>query len=290
MFPKNRMFIFFFLLFGLNSYGSQLAQHVFILSIDGGKPSVIQKANMPTLSHLANKGAVSWKAKTIFPSITLPSHVSMLTGVGPFIHQVTWNNWDPEKGYISRETIFTVAKRHGLVNGFFSGKEKFRHFDAPGTLDQFFYQSDNAVDIAQKAALYITEKKPNLTFIHFPDADNAGHKSGWGSSQQVRALERINQAINIIYQAIENSGISQSSMMIITADHGGLLLGHGSQFDHDMIIPWIAWGASVKRGHILNDSIRTMDTAATALWALGIDTPPDWEGKPVKDAFVNPQK
>jgi predicted AlkP superfamily pyrophosphatase or phosphodiesterase len=79
-------------------FGSPRAEHVFIISIDGGKPAVIAQSDMPVLKHLAEAGACTWAASTIYPSITLPSHTSMLTGVGPDKHHILWNSWKPSKG------------------------------------------------------------------------------------------------------------------------------------------------------------------------------------------------
>src|ERR1700728_4534584 len=76
------------------------AEHIFIISIDGGKPAVIAQSQMPELQKLVAEGAHTWKATTIFPSITLPAHTSMLTGVGPEKHKIMWNEYKPELGFV----------------------------------------------------------------------------------------------------------------------------------------------------------------------------------------------
>ena len=49
-------------------------------------------------------------------------------------------------------------------------------------------------------------------------------------------------------------------------------------------IPWIAWGKGVTVGEI-DAEIRTTDTAATALWLLGVPVPQGWDGEAVRSAF-----
>ena len=71
--------------------------------------------------------------------------------------------------------------------------------------------------------------------------------------------------------------------MIVTADHGGHGWGHGTTDRRDVTIPWIAWGEGVKGGTRLGAGIRTMDTATTALWLLGLE--PLGVGAPVVTAF-----
>ena len=67
---------------------SQRAQHVFIVSLDGGKPEVMHQSAMPFLNARVAEGAATWQAQTVFPSITLVSHTSMLSGVGPEKHKI----------------------------------------------------------------------------------------------------------------------------------------------------------------------------------------------------------
>jgi arylsulfatase A-like enzyme len=72
--------------------------------------------------------------------------------------------------------------------------------------------------------------------------------------------------------------------VILTADHGGHGKSHGTTDPRDMTIPWIVWGAGVQPGDTLS-GIRTMDTAATVMWLLGVDAPANWVGRPISNAF-----
>jgi predicted AlkP superfamily pyrophosphatase or phosphodiesterase len=265
------------------------AQHVVVISIDGGKPSVIQSAQksskMPTVALLTAQGAITWTARTIFPSTTLPSHTSMLTGVGPETHQVLWNDYEIGKGVIRTPSIFSLAKAAGKTTAFFAAKSKFKHFETPGSFDRFFCEDTNAAQIAKTAAAYIREKKPHLTFVHFPDADGAGHGSGWGSPEQIVALSRVDQALSEVIRAIETAGITANTVVIVSADHGGHDRTHGSNSEADTVIPWMAWGKQVKPGTTIQAPVSTIDTAATSLWLLGVQIPPSMRGKPVVSAF-----
>ena len=176
----------------------------------------------------------------------------------------------------------------------FVGKEKFRHLLQPGTVDEFEFgtaeqkKSSAVVSriVAKGAARFIRENKPNLCFIHFTDPDNTGHKYGWGSPQQIKAFSEVDAALAEIVKAIEAAGISQESVVIITADHGGHGKTHGGKTPADMQIPWVAWGKNVKRGLTITEPVMTCDTAATALWLLGVPVPKAFDGKPVICAFT----
>ena len=203
-------------------HAERRADHVFIISFDGGKPAVIHESEMPVLKKIAADGAVTWTAQTILPPKTLQSHTSMLTGVGPDKHHVDWNNYTPIKGKVKVPSIFALAKQRdpALVTAMFPGKQKFRHLWQPGSLDVFDYNGPQedvplpdteeieklvipAQTVAKNASAYIAAKKPNLCFIHFPDPDSAGHKSGWGSPEQKEAFKVSDQALGQIIKAIE---------------------------------------------------------------------------------------
>ena len=66
---------------------------------------------------------------------------------------------------------------------------------------------------------------------------------------------------------------------------GGHGYNHGSSDPRDVTIPWIAWGKGVRPGVLQPSVIRTMDTASTVLWLLGLTVPYDWDGRAVIDAY-----
>lgn len=261
-------------------------KHVFIVSFDGGKPAVMKESKMPNLFQMMKDGAGTWSAQTIFPSITLVSHTSMLTGLGPAKHLITWNDWRPEKGLITVPTVFSLVHAQKKSTAMFVGKEKFAHLFLPGSLDAFSMPSYDAMTVARAAAQFIEEKKPNLCFIHFADSDGAGHAYGWGTPEQKKAFADEDVALKILVDSVRKAGLESSSVFILSADHGGHGKTHGSDSPEDMIIPWITWGAGVQKGFTISTPITTYDTAATALWLLGVPLPENLDGKPVVSAFA----
>lgn len=261
-------------------------RHVFVVSLDGGKPAVIKESRMPSLTAMVAQGAHTWQAQTTFPSITLTSHTSMLTGVGPEKHKILWNDWLPERGMVTVPTIFALARQAGQTTAMFVGKPKFLHLFVPRTLNEFSLPEYHARSVSEAAARYIVAKKPNLCFIHFADPDEAGHAHGWGSPEQKEAFAASDAALKTVQDALRRAGIEKTSVVIVSADHGGHAKTHGTNSPDDMTIPWIAWGAGVRPGHAITAPITTYDTAATALWLLGVPVPEGLDGKPVTNAFV----
>jgi predicted AlkP superfamily pyrophosphatase or phosphodiesterase len=280
-------------------------EHVFIISIDGGSPAVIDQSKMPVLKKLVKEGACTWNAHTVVP-LTLPAHTSMLTGVGTNQHKITWNSWVPTNGMVNFPTVFAAAKQAGLSTAMFVAKEKFRHLLQTGTVDCFDYnraasvvvlKSDGggpdvkkegnvpANAVATNAAAYIVSHKPNLCFIHFADPDTVGHTFGWGSSEQRKAFADLDAGLSIVLMAIRKAGIARRSVVLISADHGGHGKSHSKGTPEDLAIPWIAWGQGVKKDFQIPVPVNNCDIAATALWLLDVQPLESLDGVPVKSAF-----
>jgi len=269
-------------------------KHVFIISFDQGGGAEIQKAaNMPTFHEMAKEGAYDWQAYTIVPSITLPSHTSMLTGVGIQKHQIDWNDYRPEMGVVKVPTVFSLAHAQGFSTAMYVGKEKFKHLNIPGSVDHFEI-SGNALAVAAAFAKDLPKEKYNLCFLHFADIDSKGHGFGLHSPEWVQALADTDAALKIIKDAIVKAGLEKNSVVILTADHGGHNYTasdgktkgtHGSSKPEDVEIPWIVWGHGVKKNFAISNAVVTYDTSATALWLLGIKIPESFWGRPVTSAF-----
>ncbi|MFM7322191.1 MAG: alkaline phosphatase family protein [Armatimonadota bacterium] len=270
-----------------NAPAERPVRHVVIVSFDGGKPEVMRSCRMPHLDRLRAEGAGTWQARTVYPSITLVSHTAMLTGVGPVKHGITWNEYQPEKGLLKVPTIFEIAKKSNKkwVTGIFAGKEKFATFLKSGVLDAFSCPDFHADIVSRGAADFIRRRKPTLTMVHFADTDGAGHDVGWGSDAQRRAFEDCDRALGRVVDAVHRAGIAEHTVVIVSADHGGHKKTHGSLLADDMTIPWWTWGATVRRGTELRGPVATYDTAATALWLLGVPVPSHFDGQPVREAY-----
>lgn len=283
------------------------ARHVFIVSFDQGAPAGIDKADMPVFKSMADEGAHTWEAYTIVPSVTLPAHTSMLTGVGIQKHQLAWNDLNPDKGLVSVPTIFSIAKKSGLATAMVVAKNKFRTLDLPGSLDAFILPADpSSASVAAAFAGMVGNLKPNLCFIHFGEPDVAGHAHGMFSPEKMKALADSDAALAVVVQAIKKAGLLDTSVIILTADHGGhdrtaaeleqmVKAGqppqpgtHGSASPEDVTIPWVAWGAGVRKHFTITAAAVQYDTAATALWLLGIALPESFWGRPVTTAFDTP--
>jgi arylsulfatase A-like enzyme len=115
----------------------------------------------------------------------------------------------------------------------------------------------------------------------------------------METLTNSDKALKIIRDAIEAAGLTSTSVIIMSADHGAhnvnvpatgdlparTVATHGQATSDDVEIPWVAWGLGVKKDYNITAPVIQYDTAATALWLLGVPLPESFWGRPVTSAF-----
>ena len=285
----------------LMSAGAQTTQparpRVLLISVDGLRPDLILRCQTPYMHALFEGGSFSFWAKTTPGSITLPSHVSMLTGVVPEVHGILWNGDLPltKPVYPNSATLFQLAKKAGYTTAMVAAKSKFNVLDVPGSLDFKYVTTDNKTEdreIARRAVDILRSHQPEVMFVHFAGADVTGHASGWGSAEQRTAIEEIDTCIGEMLEALEGVGLRKSTIIILSADHGGQGRTHGPEDVRSRTIPWIINGPGVRKNYDLTllgheVEISTYDTFPTLCAILGIKPEKRLEGKFVVQAFEN---
>jgi arylsulfatase A-like enzyme len=266
-----------------------LVRRVLLVSMDGLRPDLVRPEHAPTLTALLKRGSYSLTARTTEVAVTLPSHVSMLTGVPPARHGVTWNSRRP--GYPACPTLFELARGAGYTTAMAAGKSKFIALERPGSLNWSSVPRRTADDdvVADTAVRWIERHAPQVLFVHLPGVDRAGHRHGWGSRAQLEAIRDADRALGRILEALGSRSLLDSTIVIVSADHGGSGRTHGSDVPISRYIPWIAAGPGIRAGlDLAKDAgreIDTEDTFATLCHVLGIEPSEPVDGRPVTEAL-----
>ena len=266
-------------------------ERAIVISIDGGRPDVLLRADMPHLRRLVDAGTFTFWARTVPVAVTLPSHATMLTGVSPERHGVTWNDNVPPLESLRPKvpTLFEVAMRYGMSTGMVAGKSKFDAFARLGRIDRSWVKGAKDAEVGDAAVAMLREYRPEVFFVHFPGADGAGHKDGWGTPRQVEALAVIDAQLGKLLAALEELQLRDKTVILISADHGGAGRSHGGDDPRSQHIPWIVSGPGIRPGYDLTQDgrlqVRTEDTFATVCYLLGL-APGDVEGKAIEQVVA----
>jgi arylsulfatase A-like enzyme len=271
------------------------ARRVILISIDGLRPDAMTSAPARTLLAQLREGTHCPEAETIEHSETLPSHTSMLTGLEEHRHRVTWNDYQP--GHLALPTLLSMGRKAGYSTALLCAKDKFAYLAPPEGVNWWLGpHSGGRTATADELAAAFEKTWPTqryqLTFVHFGDADAAGHSSGWMSDPYLEAVRRIDRAIQTIIDTLRRSGVYESTALLFTADHGGhdrnhYTAGKTSRVE-DRTIPWICVGPNVPKGMTLQQTVKTTDTAPTVLRFLGLKSEGPLDGTAVEEVFRSP--
>ncbi|MFL9483658.1 alkaline phosphatase family protein [Chitinophagaceae bacterium LWZ2-11] len=111
----------------VSSASAQRAKHVVIISIDGFRPDFYKDDSWGAvnLRQLMNTGAYSDGVRGIFPTVTYPSHTTIMTGVSPLKHGIYYNTpfepngatgrWYWEYDSVKVPSLWTIAKQANLT-------------------------------------------------------------------------------------------------------------------------------------------------------------------------------
>ena len=246
-------------------------ERVVLVSIDGLRGDAL--AHMPSLSALLPGAVWTDRARSVEPAVTLPAHLSMLTG-----RDVT------ELGVVSNTLDISTA-----VSLLFSGVSSV--FDwIEGPSDAVVGASllppadienargllslrrivpvglDDAAIVDAALGVLSAADAPDALFVHLPAVDLAGHQYGWITmtgtlgTEYLAAVRNADAQLARLHAALAPAIAAGSAALIVTADHGG---GQGTgcggasaEREHctaqpgDQLVPFVMLGGGAMAGKL----------------------------------------
>ena len=272
------------------------AKHVVVIGIDGwGGYSVPKAKNIPNIRMLMEQGSYTLTKRAVLPSASAINWASMFNGAPTEMHGYTqWNSRRPEiPSMIENEhqkfpTIFSILREQypDAVIGCIAEWDGIKH--VTDTLAMDFYdvveKADN-VHLTQLAEKYIRERRPTLLAVCYDQLDHIGHQDGHDTPEYYAMLEAIDVEVGHIIQALKEAGIYDDTVIIATADHGGINKGHGGQTLEELETPFIISGRGIKTQGKIDDVMMQYDTAATIAEVFRLKRPQAWRGDPIYSVF-----
>ncbi|MBZ5857460.1 alkaline phosphatase family protein [Flavihumibacter profundi] len=269
--------------------------HVIVIGVDGMSPDGIRKANVPVLKKMVTDGSVKWNVRTALPSSSSTNWASMIMGAGPEQHGVLSNEWEKDNASLPPvvrgeegifPTIFSVVHQNrpdAEIGAVYNWDGFGRLFEKKAVnYDHTFSTEDSTTtDFIN----YIKAKKPVFAFLHLDHVDHAGHHDGHGTPAYLAAIGKADSLIGKVLDGVKAAGIEDNTLIIVTSDHGGKGYGHGGATIEEAEIAMFLYGKGVKKGYEIPEEVYTYDLAATIAFALNMESPYAWIGRPVKSAF-----
>ena len=255
-------------------------KHVIIIGVDGGG-AFFKNTSTPRMDAIFKNGAVSYRTKTSYPTISAQCWGSMLHSVLPEFHRLTNGTvgskpFKPDSPFPS---IFRLVKE-AFPNANMASFCNWNPINIGIIEDNLGVVKGTGSDpeVANKVVQYIQGNDPTLVFVQFDSVDGAGHGSGYGSARHLSAITAVDALIGNIYDAVKRKGILDDTLFLVSADHGGTPEGsHGGDTDAERyVFLGVAGKTVVEGGQIQEPEVR--DIAAISAYAFGLDFPETWTG------------
>ena len=272
------------------------AQHVLVIGIDGwGGYSLAKAHDIPNIQSLMHQGCYTVKKRSVLPSDSGVNWASMFNGSCPELHgYTTWNSHTPEIPSVELNehgkfpTIFSILRkaRPDVVTGCIAEWDGIKHVVDSAAID--FYDVVDEKDnehLTRLAESYIKERKPTLLAVCYDQLDHIGHQDGHDTPAYYKVLEHLDRQVGRIIQALKDAGIYDDTVVMMTADHGGINKGHGGQTLEELEIPFIVCGKGIKTQGEISDVVMQYDTAATIAEVFRLKRPQAWRGDPIYSVF-----
>lgn len=271
-------------------------EHVVVIGIDGMSVQGFLEAETPCMDSLLQNGAYNYKVRSVLPTVSAPNWNAMLCGAGPDATGVIDNSWErgidkfppvacsENKVFPNIFSVIRDQKPDAEIGCFSHWGYLVRTMLEVECMNQY-EACKSAREIAQKTAQYIVDKKPDFVFIQLDEVDHAGHSKGHMSAEYLKTIRETDDDVRMIIDAVKNAGISESTMIMVVSDHGGIFYAHGRNSYEELTTLIIYSGKGIKNGYQVKQQIYRYDVAADVAFALGLKIPQVWVGRPVKAAF-----
>lgn len=285
-------FITFIILFGINLFYAFRVGHVnknntdniqtdqvtdnkliVLISLDGMRSDMVTQ-DMPYLNSLLGNPETSYTLDmlSLVQSETMPSHISMVTGLSQEHHGFYANDVTNSTPILTSKTVFDYASEQGYSYFAFVTKEKLLYLLGGKTGPNIVFEEALSGDIIDDIDNLVETNTENVfVFIHLRDMDNYGHTYGWYSIIQKEAAKVLDQNLNLLISDFEQEFILYERYFIITADHGGEGTQHSNGCPACRTIPLIVKSENTTNQYILDhNSYNIYDVACAALGTMGV--------------------
>ncbi|MEO8338536.1 MAG: alkaline phosphatase family protein [Nitrospirota bacterium] len=279
-------------------------EHVILFVLEGFGQDSLKGGTMPTLSRLVKEGAVTWSATAVKPALRLPTMASLITGMPVEKHGITWNTFEFSRGYPRAPSVFDYLDLSGgRDSAIFLMDESLYQLARPEPYTDYqmcgpLKPECSTERIVSYIRQYFTKATsghgyghailalPHFLVVHLPEAGRVGASRGWTSKEYRDALRTVDKAIHSVLDIYQEYGLIKRTTLFVTS-----LSPEGRDANQEQTdtavprVPWIASGVGIKPGYAIHQPISILDTGATVMRTLGLQTHTEWDSHAVEEIF-----
>jgi choline-sulfatase len=226
--------------------------NVLLITIDTFRADRVRRGLTPVIDGLADRGTRYDFARSVVP-LTLPSHVTIMTGQLPTVHRVRENGhvFTPGPSTISLARRFREASYHtggfvgayvldrrfGLAEGFETYDDRIRFDPNEGAR----LEAERSGGEVVGAALDWLAKTSAPFFLwvhlydpHAPYEPPAEYRKKGGDNPYDGEIAYVDAQVGRLLEALASRGLTSDTVVVIVGDHGEGLGDHG-ELTHGML-------------------------------------------------------
>jgi len=252
-------------------------EKVVLLLVDGMRPDGLLECGHPFVETLLKESRHDLNTKTVYPSVTLPCHMSLFHSVTPDRHGILSNTYVPQVRPVVG--LMDQLNQFGKKCASFITWENLRDLSRPDHLHaclclNLHKAEDTDTKITDVAIRYIKEEEPDFLFLYLGETDEVGgHDCGWMSETYLKSVNKAMGCAERVYNSLP-----EGYTLIVLADHGGHDRSHGTQMPEDMTIPVCICGPKFEKNTEMSGT-SILDIAPTVAKLLEVPRVKEWEGK-----------
>lgn len=267
-------------------------ERVIVVVLDGLRADAAPLFQLPHVLRLAARGASTFSAQTVSPSVTAAAMGSLLTGVRPQDHGLAGDKFRVPRPRVELQPLPRLLADAGVTSHAFLASLPFGYGALARRLAQRVgvanatFRGTEALESLAAARPVLARERTGFFLFHWPDGDRAGHAHGWTSRPYVAAARRMDEALGLL-DAVTGASNDPETLLVVLADHGGGgtdFRDHDSSHVHDRTIPLLLAGGRVATGELAPLS-SLLDVPATVAWAMTGAVPAGYAGRPLIEAF-----
>ena len=280
------------------------ADYVILFALEGFGQESLTGSAMPHLDKLVKDGAVTWTASGVKPALRLPTMASLITGMPVEKHGITWNFFEISRGYSRSPSLYDYLDLSGGRDSaiFYMDESLYQLARPEPYTDHQLCGALRPECDSAKITAYIRQyfekatsghgyghaipSLPHLLVVHLPEAGRAGVAHGWDSQEYRAGLMAVDSAIRSVTEIFAHYKLWDRTTVIITSlSEKGSDPGAETPGTDSPVVPWIVSGAGIQPGQQIRQPVSIIDTGATVMRILGLETHTEWDSTPVKEVI-----
>lgn len=214
--------------------------YLILVSLDGFRWDFAARNYTPNLDKLAARGVKAASLRPVYPSMTFPNHISIITGMHPENHGIISNHfYNPHSGeeyslfdsssvvdpkWYLGEAFWETARRNGIITAsyFWPGSELSAEYRRPNYFEPYEHKRDYGERIKGVMRwLRLPEaERPRFVTLYFHETDSKGHKFGPDSPETDAAVVLLDSIVGVLVDSLARLPFADKINVITLSDHG----------------------------------------------------------------------